>query len=168
MTVFDFQTVTAVKLVTASFRHLSPAFCKRTSEQILSDSLDFVIVRAVALMALFITAVSICHSLHMGADSITASSNYCGNTPSELVLTHCVLLYSKRLMILNLAILQKRRTIRESTKKLKSNGFRGSTSAAALMSRTPDSSLTLSVGSLPQRPIYPSKALHPWKGDGKD
>ena len=71
-------------------------------------------------------------------------------------------------MILNLAILQKRRTIRESTKKLKSNGFRGSTSAAALMSRTPDSSLTLSVGSLPQRPIYPSKASHPWKGDGKD
>ena len=135
----------------------------------MSYSLNFVIVRAVALMALFIhTAVSICHSLHMGADSITASSNYCGNTPSELVLTHCVLLYSKRLMILNLAILQKRRTIRESTKKLKSNGFRGSTSAAALMSRTPDSSLTLSVGSLPQRPIYPSKALHPWKGDGKD
>ena len=44
-------------------------------------------------------------------------------------------------MILNLAILQKRRTIRESTKKLKSNGFRGSTSAAALVSRTPDSSL---------------------------
>ena len=43
MTVFDFQTETAVILATASFRHLRPAFCRRTSEQILSDSLDFVI-----------------------------------------------------------------------------------------------------------------------------
>ena len=58
MTVFDFQTETAVILATASFRHLRPAFCRRTSEQILSDSLDFVIVRAVALMALFMSSVT--------------------------------------------------------------------------------------------------------------
>ena len=57
--------------------------------------------------------------------------------------------------------MQKRRTIRESTKKLKSNGFRGSTSAGTLV-RTPDSSLTLSVGSFPQRPIYPSESSNPW------
>jgi len=55
--------------------------------------------------------------------------------------------------------LEKRKTIRESHKKLKSNGFRGSTSASALV-RTPDSSLTLSVGSLPQRPMHPSEAQH--------
>ena len=58
MTVFDFQTETAVILATASFRHLRPAFCRRTSEQILSDSLDFVIVQAVALMALFMSSVT--------------------------------------------------------------------------------------------------------------
>ena len=46
MAVFDFQAVTAVILATASFRHLRPAFCRRISERILSDSLDLVIVRA--------------------------------------------------------------------------------------------------------------------------
>ena len=38
MNVFAFQTVTAVVLATASFRHLRPDFCRRTSERILSDS----------------------------------------------------------------------------------------------------------------------------------
>ena len=61
---------------------------------------------------------------------------------------------------------EKRRTIRESResnkKILKSNGstmiqMRSSGSGAQLI-RTPDSSVTLSVGSLPQRPMHPSEA----------
>ena len=56
---------------------------------------------------------------------------------------------------------EKRKTIRDNKKILKSNGssiqMRGSGSGAQLI-RTPDSSVTLSVGSLPQRPMHPSEA----------
>ena len=67
---------------------------------------------------------------------------------------------------------EKKRTLRESNKKLKSNGstmMRGSASGAALIVRTPDSSVTLSVGSLPQRPLHPSASeavmggRQPWR-----
>ena len=66
---------------------------------------------------------------------------------------------------------EKKRTLRESNKKLKSNGstmMRGSASGAALIVRTPDSSVTLSVGSLPQRPLHPSASEavmggRPWR-----
>jgi len=58
MNVFAFQTVTAVVIATASFRHLRPDFCRRTSERILSESFDFVIVRAVAFMALLMSSVT--------------------------------------------------------------------------------------------------------------
>ena len=47
MNVFAFQTVTAVVLATASFRHLRADFCRRASKRFLSDSFDFVMVRAV-------------------------------------------------------------------------------------------------------------------------
>ena len=55
MDCFDFQTVTAVTEATASFRHLRLAFCKVTSERILSLSLVLVIALAVALMDLLIS-----------------------------------------------------------------------------------------------------------------
>ena len=53
MNVFDFHTVTAVILATASFKHLRPAFCRRTSEWILSESLDFLKVRAGAFILFY-------------------------------------------------------------------------------------------------------------------
>lgn len=64
--------------------------------------------------------------------------------------------------------IEKRRTVRESTKKLKSNGIRGSgtsgtsiTGGGATTTVTPES-VTLSVGSLPQRQMYPSDST-PWR-----
>ena len=59
-------------------------------------------------------------------------------------------------------LLQKRKTLRESNRRLKSNGYRGSMASGATLVHTPDS-LTLSVGSLPQRPIYPSDSANPWQ-----
>ena len=58
MDCFDFQTVTAVTEATASFRHLRLAFCKVTSERILSLSLVLVIALAVALMDLLISSIT--------------------------------------------------------------------------------------------------------------
>ena len=58
MDCFDFQTVIAVIEATASLRHLRFAFLKTSSEQILSDNLVFVIVRAEDLMALFISSMT--------------------------------------------------------------------------------------------------------------
>ena len=63
MVCFDFQTVMAIIEATASFRHLSLAFCKVTSERILSQSLVLVIDRAVDLMALLISSVIPIHNL---------------------------------------------------------------------------------------------------------
>ena len=53
----DFQTVVAMIEATASLRHLRPAFLRTSSEQILSDSLVLVIVRAVDFMAKLISSV---------------------------------------------------------------------------------------------------------------
>jgi hypothetical protein len=65
-------------------------------------------------------------------------------------------------------LLQKRRTLRESNKKLKSNGYNrgsmassGGNSGGALV-HTPES-VTLSVGSLTQRQIFPSGSSNPWQ-----
>ena len=59
----DFQTVTAVTEATASFRHFKLAFLRTSSDRILSESLDFVIVRAVAFMALLISSKTPLHVL---------------------------------------------------------------------------------------------------------
>ena len=59
MVCLEFQTVTAVIDATASFRHFKLAFRKVSSERILSDSFVFVMVRAVALMALLISSVTL-------------------------------------------------------------------------------------------------------------
>ena len=63
MDCFDFQTVTAVIHATASLRHLRFAFSRVSSDQILSESLVLVIVRAVALMDLLISSVTPIHVL---------------------------------------------------------------------------------------------------------
>lgn len=64
--------------------------------------------------------------------------------------------------------IEKRRTIRETNKRLKTNGGLGAPpmmpgTTETILARTPDSSVTLSVGSLPQRPIYPGEPSHPWR-----
>ena len=52
-----FHTVVATIEATASFKHLRFALCRITSERTLSESLVFVMVRAVALMHLLISSV---------------------------------------------------------------------------------------------------------------
>ena len=59
MACFDFQTVTATMDATASFRHLRFAFCSMTSERTLSEGLVFVMVRAVFLIALLMSSVTL-------------------------------------------------------------------------------------------------------------
>ena len=56
---FDFKIKTAIAEAAASFRQRILALERITSERILSESLVFVMVRAVALMALFISSVLI-------------------------------------------------------------------------------------------------------------
>ena len=75
MDCFDFQTVTAVTEATASFRHLRLAFCKVTSERILSLSLVLVIALAVALMDLLISSVIVMKHL-------SSSCNFTGRRES--------------------------------------------------------------------------------------
>ena len=53
-----FHTVKAVTEATDSFRHFSLALCKISSERFLSESLVFVMVRAVALILLLICSVT--------------------------------------------------------------------------------------------------------------
>ena len=51
-----FQTVMATTEATASFRHFRLAFLRISVDRILSESFDFVIVRAVDLIDLFISS----------------------------------------------------------------------------------------------------------------
>ncbi len=57
--------------------------------------------------------------------------------------------------------------MRESTSKLKSNGIRRSAGSATVLVRTPES-VTLSVGSLPQRQMYPSSSSNPWRSPSSE
>ena len=63
ITCLDFQVRTAIVEAAASFKHRILAFERITSERILSESLVFVIVRAVALMALLISSVVVLETL---------------------------------------------------------------------------------------------------------
>ena len=58
MDCLHFQTVIDITEATASFKHFRLAFCKISSERILSESFVLVMVLAVALMALLISSVT--------------------------------------------------------------------------------------------------------------
>ena len=67
---FDFQTKTAIAEAAASFKQRILAFVRITSECILSDSLVLVMVRAVALIALLISSVTVFEPLSSGSSLI--------------------------------------------------------------------------------------------------
>ena len=66
----DFQIKTAIAVAAASFRQRILALERITSDRILSDNLVLVMMRAVALMALLISSVTVFEPLSSGSSLI--------------------------------------------------------------------------------------------------